>query len=152
MTFLHISKCYLCTLEQCELIVMFFGYKRTCTLSISQKALIVWIGRLTRHALPTTCLRRMKQKIKKRNLVNLYDNDMRDKDETEKKKDLVNRYDWDRRNEKVKLNDLFVTNIGNGNIWNGGYITYVAASCLQTPHAPTQTKPPMSRTQDRRVW
>lgn len=73
---------------------------------------------------------------KKRNLVNRYDNDMRDKDETEKKKDLVNRYDWDRRNEKVKLNDLFVTNIGNGNIWNGGYITYVAASCLQTPHAP----------------
>jgi hypothetical protein len=30
---------------------------------------------------------------KKRNLVNRYDNDMRDKDETEKKKDLVNRYD-----------------------------------------------------------
>ena len=40
---------------------------------------------------------------------------------------------------------------GKGNIWSGGYITYVAASGLQTPHTPTQTKPPRSRTQDRRV-
>jgi hypothetical protein len=42
--------------------------------------------------------------------VNRYDNDMRQKDETEKKRNLVNRYDWDRRNEKVKLKDLLVIN------------------------------------------
>ena len=80
---------------------MFFGiYKMTCRLSISQK-----------------------------NLVNRYDNDMREKDETEKATfgPIC----------KSEAQGPVCNQNGKGNIWSGGYITRCRIRLTNTPHPHT---------------